>query len=75
MSDRPELTAVAALVASGLGYRNVGFCGKGFFKETFRVEGANGSPVALKLVDRAKINVERTDREIEALMRRQKPRV
>jgi len=75
MSNQPELTAMAALVAGNLGYRNVSFCGKGTFKETFRVEDARGNPVALKLVDRTKINVERTDREIDALKRCDSPRI
>jgi len=50
MTDQPELKAVAAWVASELGYRNVSFCGKGSFKETFRVEGTDGSPVASSLL-------------------------
>ena len=75
MSDQPELTAIAGLVAGKLGYRSVSFCGKGSFKETFRVEDTRGNPLALKLVDRTKISVERTDREIEALKRCDSPRI
>lgn len=69
MSDKPELTSVAELAARQLNYKNPQFCGKGAFKETYRAEDHAGRPVALKLVDRTKINVERTDREIEALKR------
>jgi serine/threonine protein kinase len=69
MSDGPELVAIAELVAHQLKYKAPHFCGKGAFKETYRIEDNAGGIVALKLVDRAKINVERTDREIEALKR------
>jgi serine/threonine protein kinase len=69
MSDKPELISVAELVAHQLGYKDPKFCGKGSFKETYRSEDRNGCVVALKLVDRTKISVERTDREIEALKR------
>ena len=69
MSDAPELTSVAALVASQLHYKDPTFCGKGSFKETYRATDESGCEVALKLVDRTKINVERTDREVEALKR------
>jgi serine/threonine protein kinase len=69
MSDGPELAAIAELVARQLNYKAPYFCGKGAFKETYRAEDHAGGIVALKLVDRTKINVERTDREIEALKR------
>ncbi len=69
MSDKPELTNIAELVARQLNYKAPKFCGKGSFKETYRTEDRAGDAVALKLVDRAKINVERTDREIDALKR------
>jgi hypothetical protein len=69
MSDGPELAAIAELVARQLNYKAPQFCGKGAFKETYRTEDHTGGMVALKLVDRTKINVERTDREIEALKR------
>ncbi|HXR48028.1 MAG TPA: serine/threonine-protein kinase [Candidatus Limnocylindrales bacterium] len=69
MSDKPELTEVAGLIARQLGFKDPKFCGKGSFKETYQAEDRTGHVVALKLVDRTKINVERTDREIEALKR------
>jgi serine/threonine protein kinase len=69
MSVKPELTAIAELVASELGLTGVTFCGKGAFKETFRVSDKGGKFVALKLVDRAKIDLVRTEREIAALKR------
>lgn len=67
MSDKPELIKIAELVAHQLGYKGSDFCGKGSFKETYRTEDGTGRVVALKLVDRSKISIERTDREIEAL--------
>lgn len=69
MSDKPELTGIAELVARQLKYSDPQFCGKGSFKETYRAEDGSGRVVALKLVDRKKMNVERTDREIEAMKR------
>jgi serine/threonine protein kinase len=69
MNDQPELTNVAELVARKLDFKDPKFCGKGSFKETYRAEDSAGRAVALKLVDRTKINIERTDREIESLKR------
>jgi serine/threonine protein kinase len=65
----PELRHVADEVAPKLGLVVQGFCGKGAFKETYRVETSEGSVAALKIVDRARISEVRTDREIEALAR------
>src|ERR1035441_899964 len=75
MNSAPELTTVAELVAAQLGLRSVAFCGKGAFKETFRTEDKHGTVIALKLVDRAKIDLVRTEREISALKRCDSPRI
>jgi serine/threonine protein kinase len=75
MSAKPELTAIAELIACELGLTGVAFCGKGSFKETFRVSDKSGKFVALKLVDRAKIDLVRTEREIEALKRCNSPHI
>lgn len=75
MSAKPELVGVAERVAKQLGLENVTFCGKGAFKETYRVEDKNGKTVALKLVDRTKIDFARTEREITALKRCDSPRI
>lgn len=75
MSPPPELTTVAELVAVQLGLRGVAFCGKGAFKETFRTEDKDGTVIALKLVDRAKTDLVRTEREISALKRCDSPRI
>jgi serine/threonine protein kinase len=75
MNSAPELTNVAELVAAQFGLRNLAFCGKGAFKETFRAEDKDGKVHALKLVDRAKIDLVRTEREISALKRCDSPRV
>jgi serine/threonine protein kinase len=75
MSAKPELVGVAERVAKHLGLENITFCGKGAFKETYRVEDKNGNAVALKLVDRAKIDFARTEREITALKRCDSPRI
>ena len=47
----------------------IAFCGKGAFKETYRVQDKSGGALALKLIDRTKINIERTQREIAAVKR------
>jgi serine/threonine protein kinase len=75
MNAKPELAGVAELVAQQLGVKNAVFCGKGAFKETYRVEDEDGKPMALKLVDRAKTDLLRTEREIGALKRCNSPRV
>jgi serine/threonine protein kinase len=75
MNDKPELTDVAELVARQLSFKDPKFCGKGSFKETYRAEDSTGRAVALKLVDRIKVNIERTDREIETLKSCNSPRV
>ena len=75
MNAKPELVGVAERVAKQLGLGNVTFCGKGAFKETYRVEDKNGKAVALKLIDRTKIDLARTEREITALKRCDSPRI
>lgn len=67
MSDGPELVEIAELAAGEIGMGGVTFCGKGAFKETYRVQGKRSQVAALKLVDRSKINIERTEREITAV--------
>jgi serine/threonine protein kinase len=75
MSAAPELMEVAEAVAKELGLEDPAFCGKGAFKETYRVQGKDRKPIALKLVDRAKIDFARTEREIKALKRCDSPRI
>jgi serine/threonine protein kinase len=75
MSVEPELTVVAEAVAKELGLSAPAFCGKGAFKETYRVQGKDRKAVALKLVDRAKIDFARTEREINSLKRCNSPRI
>jgi serine/threonine protein kinase len=69
MSDKPELQTIANLVATEFGFEEAKFCGKGASKETYRAKRPNGTLVALKLVDRTKMDIERTEREIDALGR------
>jgi serine/threonine protein kinase len=75
MSITPELMAVAEMAAQEFGMGTVTFCGKGAFKETYRVQDKHGKAIALKLVDRTKINIERTEREIAALKRCKSSRI
>jgi len=75
MNAKPELTEIAKLIAGEMGLTDVHFCGKGAFKETFRVKDKNQRFCALKLVDRTKIDLVRTEREIEALKRCDSQRV
>ena len=74
MSVTPQLTDIALAVAKRHGLADISFCGKGAFKETFKATGSNGV-VALKLVDRAKIDLDRTEREISALKRCNSPQI
>ena len=71
----PELRHIADEVAEKLDLAVEVFCGKGAFKETFRVKTPDGAVAALKIVDRAKISEVRTDREIEALRRCETPSI
>jgi serine/threonine protein kinase len=75
MSLTPELTGVAEQAANHLGLTDVVFCGKGAFKETFRSKSKEGNSIALKIVDRTKIDLVRTEREIDALKRCNSPRI
>lgn len=75
MSALPELMEVAEAVAKELGLATPVFCGKGAFKETYHVQGKDHKAIALKLVDRAKIDFVRTEREINSLQRCDSPRI
>jgi len=76
MNVQPELSEIATLAADELGLEKlVEFCGKGAFKETYRARDKHGTAIALKLVDRTKIDLVRTEREIEALARCNSPRI
>lgn len=75
MSKVPELLDVAKLAAQEYGLGDVTFCGKRAFKETCRGPDRKGKIVALKLVDRTKIDFDRTEREIAALRRCKSSRV
>lgn len=69
MSSNPEFAHYAAEIAAADGYTGASFCGKGAFKETYRVARPNQPPVALKLVDPHKCHFVRIQREIDALYR------
>lgn len=43
------------------------FKGKGSFKETYRIKDSYGNPIALKILDPKKCNINRSKREIEAM--------
>jgi hypothetical protein len=60
MNVNPELAKIAELVAHELGLTGVKFCGKGAFKETFQASDKTGKHIALKLVDRTKIDLVRS---------------
>jgi len=69
MSHEPEFQRHAAEIAALEGYSAPVFCGKGAFKETYRVTRGGQPPVALKLIDLRKSHLVRIHREIEALGR------
>lgn len=69
MNVAPEFEKYAAEAAVIAGYLQPVFCGKGSFKETYRVSDKRGQSVALKLVDASKCSLVRIEREIEAIGR------
>jgi serine/threonine protein kinase len=71
----PQLEAVANAIAKEKGLTNLQFCGHGAFKETFKANNERGELVALKVLDRSKCNVVRTEREIAAAQRCDSPRI
>lgn len=75
MNNLPELQDIAQLIARDAGFTNLTFCGKGTFKEIYRVQTKDFGIVALKLVDRSKNEPVRTQREIAALKRCDSPRI
>lgn len=71
----PQLESVATAIAQQVGLTELQFCGRGAFKETFRARSKDGDFVALKVLDRSKCNIVRTEREIEAAQRCDSPRI
>ena len=65
----PQLESIAIAIANNVGLTELQFCGSGAFKETFRVRNQRGELFALKVLDRSKCNIVRTQREIEAAQR------
>lgn len=61
--------AVADEIANSRGYSNCTFRGRGAFKDTFSAVLPDGSLIAIKVIDQARSNKDRTVREIEALRR------
>ena len=61
------LNAVAQEFGRSQGFTAVNFQGKGAFKETFSALTSGKTPVALKILEPAKCDVARSQREIEAL--------
>jgi serine/threonine protein kinase len=63
-----SLESVAKAICEHNTLRFIDFAGEGAFKETYRIEDVNGKPQALK-VFRSVTSPQRTDREIEAMLR------
>lgn len=63
----PQHQSIAADAAASKGFSDCIYHGAGAFKETYRVTDIGGQYYALKVVDRSKIDAERTAREIDAL--------
>ena len=54
-------------IATKLGLKDPIFVGKGAFKETYRVTDSSVNYLALKIFDPTKSNIQRSEREIEAM--------
>lgn len=67
------LTAVAQEFGRSQGFTAVNFQGKGAFKETFSALTSEKTAVALKILEPAKCDVARSQREIEALQKCNSP--
>lgn len=67
--DQPLFLNIATELARARRLSAPKFVGKGAFKETFRVQTETGDVVALKILDPDETNVERSDREIDAMQR------
>jgi serine/threonine protein kinase len=68
-----SLLEIAKSIANKNGFCDVTFRASGAFKETFSARSSTDQLVAIKVVDRAKIDIDRTKREIEALRRCDSP--
>src|SRR5687768_8771525 len=71
--NQPSMQLIAEEFSKSSNYKSLSFAGQGAFKETYRVITAQGSPVALKLLNPAKGNLARSEREIEAMKRCDSP--
>lgn len=67
------LTAVAQEFGRSQGFTDIDFQGQGAFKETFSALTSAKTPVALKILQPAKCDVARSQREIEALQKCNSP--
>lgn len=74
MTSPPSaLTSVAQEFGRAHSFTDVTFQGKGAFKETFRALTSTKTPVALKILQPAKCDLARSQREIEALQKCDSP--
>lgn len=65
----PVLEQIATEFAEKNHLTDVVFRGKGNFKETYRATTPSGGLIALKILDPQKCNLERSQREIQAMMK------
>lgn len=64
-----QFLEVANILAKKLGCNQVQYVAKGAFKETYKAEGAENKKVALKIINPAKCNFCRNERELESMSR------
>ena len=70
---QPLMLLIAEEFSKSNNFRSVSFAGQGAFKETYKAITNQGSPVALKLLNPAKGNLARSERELEAMKRCDSP--
>lgn len=71
----PTLLAIAVEFSKKNNLKDVTFAGMGAYKETFKVTSEPKAFAALKLLNPAKCNLERSEREIDAMKRCDSPHI
>lgn len=69
MTSIPRLLNIAQLIAKQNNLADVKFIGNGAFKETYRVTTSDNTYLALKLCDLSKCSLQRSEREINSLLK------
>ncbi len=69
MKNMPKFQHVAEAIANRQGYSFVRYVACGAFKETYEIQAKNGKKIALKVMNPAKCDLCRNEREIDSMKR------